>query len=45
MWIKNKKTGLTWEITNKSQIKRLLSNANYLESRKSTAEKKEKKEA
>lgn len=46
MWIKNKTTGLTWEIVNKSQIDQLLKDANYVESRKSTAEKKtDKKEA
>lgn len=40
MWIKNKKTGLVWEITNKSQIDSLLRDPDYIESRKAEAEKK-----
>lgn len=43
MWIKNKKTGLIWEVTNKSMIDRLMKDSDYVESRKSTA--KESKEA
>jgi len=44
MWIKNKKTGLVWEITNESQKNTLLRDPDYVESRKVTAEKKSKKE-
>ena len=46
MWIKNKKTGIIWEVVNQDMITRLLRNKDYIESRKSTAKKEtEKKEA
>jgi hypothetical protein len=44
MWIKNKKTGLVWEITSESQKNSLLRNPDFVESRKVVAEKKSKKE-
>jgi len=37
MWIKNKNTGLIWEITNKSQIEKLMKDSDYVESRKEAA--------
>lgn len=43
MWIKNKKSGIIWKIEDKEMIERLLNDKDYVESRKSTAEKKETK--
>ena len=42
MWIKNKTTGLIWEIVEKNKIEKLLKDSNFVESRK--AEAKPKKE-
>lgn len=39
MWIKNNKTGLIWEVVEKSKIEALLKDPDYTESRKSTATK------
>lgn len=43
MWIKNKKTGVLWEINDKAHQEALLRDPDYIESRKSEAKKKEAK--
>lgn len=40
MWIKNKQTGLVWEINDKAHQEKLLRDPDYIESRKVEAEKK-----
>lgn len=44
MWIKNKKTGLIWEIVDKSHIEKLLKDPNYQESRRAEAKKPKKED-